>query len=154
MDNPPDTENWAAVGDAITERMRQLNTSKAGLARETGLSETTIRYIGRPENGHHKSALVAIAAALRWRHDHLVNVLRGQPEKNTPGKTAAETGLERLLHVHLTPLNNEITRLTELALAIAKKTATLPAPSPSKIAHNPHEKGTTDGGHLRPTDAP
>ena len=110
MDNPPGTENWAAVGDAIAERMRQLKMSKAGLARETGLSETTIRYIGRPETGHHKSALVAMAAALRWRHDHLVNVLRGQPEKNTPGKTATEASLERLLHVHLTPLNNEITR--------------------------------------------
>jgi hypothetical protein len=47
---------------------------------------------------------VAIGAALRWRHDHLVNILRGQPEKNnTPGKTATEANLERLLHVHLTP---------------------------------------------------
>ena len=153
MDNPPGTENWAAVGDAIAERMRQLNMSKARLARETGLSETTIRYIGRPENGHHKSALVATAAAPRWRHDHLVNVLRGQPEKNTPGKTATEASLERLLHVHLTPLNKEITRLKELALAIAKKTAALPAPAPRKIV-DPHEKGITDGGHLRSADAP
>jgi hypothetical protein len=139
--DPPGAENWAAVGDAVRERLRELKMSKAMLARETGLSETTIRYIGRPENGHHKSALVVISAALRWRHDHLRNILRGQPEKNTPGKTATETSLERLLHAYLTPLNDEVAQLKELVLAIDKKTATLLTPAPSKTVHDSHEKG-------------
>jgi hypothetical protein len=142
VDDLPGTENWTAVSDAIRGRMRQLQMSKATLARETGLSETTIRYIGRPENGHHKSALVAISAALPWRHDHLVNVLRGQPEKNTPGRTATEAGLERLLHVHLAPLKDEIAQLRELALAIDKRTAALLAPFPSKTVHDSNGKGS------------
>ena len=138
MDTPPRAENWAAVGDAIRERMRELNMSKATLARETGLSETTIRYIGRPQNGHHKSALVAISAALRWRHDHLMNILSEQPEKSTPGKTDTEVSLERLLLFHLSPLKDEITQIKELALAIDNKTAALSAPSPSKTVQNSH----------------
>lgn len=136
MDNPPAAENWAAVGDAVRQRLRELNMSKAGLARETGLSETTIRYIGRPETGHHRSALVAISAALRWRHDHLVNILRGQPKKNTPVKTAIEAPLERLLRAHITPLEAEITLLREITLAISKKTDALLPSSPSETAHD------------------
>jgi hypothetical protein len=153
VDNLPGIEDWSAVGDAVRERLRELKMSKATLARETGLSETTIRYIGRPENGHHKSALVAMSAALRWRHDHLMNILHGQPEKNTLPKTAAGASLERLLHAHLTPLKNEVTRLREIALAIDKKTDTLLPPTPGEAPRNPNEKGTTDGCHLRPADA-
>lgn len=141
MDHPPAAENWAAIGDAVRDRLRELKMSKARLAQETGLSETTIRYIGRPENGHHKSALVAISAALRWRHDHLTNILREQPGENTPVKTATEASLERLLHAHLTPLKDEIIRLTEITLAINKKTDTVLSPTPGKTAHDPTRNG-------------
>jgi hypothetical protein len=79
-----DAENWPAVGDAIRERMAQLRISTARLARETELSETTIRYIGQPERGRHRSSLVAISAVLGWRYDHLTNILRGETHKNTP----------------------------------------------------------------------
>jgi hypothetical protein len=154
VDHPPGAENWAAVGDAVRERLRELNMSKVRLARETGLSETTIRYIGRPDNGHHKSALVALSAALRWRRDHLTNILHGQPEKNTPVKTTVEATLERLLQIHLTPLENEITRLREITLAIDKKTDTLLPPNSSMTAYDLHEKGTIDGGNLRPAHDP
>ena len=108
---PRDTqgvEDWAAVGDAIRKRMRELKISTAKLARETGLSETTIRYIGQSASGHHKSALVAISAVLRWRYDHLVNILHGEPHKNAPPGTQTETRLERVLHAEMAGLKNVV----------------------------------------------
>ena len=89
MSGAAGVEDWAAVSVAIRKRMRELSMSMAHLARETGLSETTIRYIGNPASGHNKSTLVAISAVLRWRHDHLINVLRGEPDKNAPGPRPA-----------------------------------------------------------------
>lgn len=74
--------HWEAVDRAIRSRMRDLKMSTARLARETGLSETTIRYIGQPGTRHNRSALVAISAVLRWRYDYLTNILRGDAHKN------------------------------------------------------------------------
>ena len=81
-------EDWAAVGEAIRSRMRELRLSTARLARETGLSETTIRYIGQPEVRRNRSSLVAISAVLRWRYDHLTNILRREPHRNIRIKPA------------------------------------------------------------------
>jgi hypothetical protein len=106
-------EDWAAVSDAIRKRMRELKMSTAHLARETGLSETTIRYIGSPASGHNKSTLVAISAVLRWRHDHLINILRGEPDKNVPMKRQAEASLQRLLYDEINPVKEQLASLRE-----------------------------------------
>jgi hypothetical protein len=91
-------EDRAAVGDAICERMRELKMPAPQLARETGLSPTTIRHMGQTDRAHHEHALVALSAVLGWRYDHLTNILHGQLDKNTPAKSAAAAGLERVLH--------------------------------------------------------
>jgi hypothetical protein len=96
--------------------MRELKMSKAMLARETGLSETTIRSLGRSANGHYKSALVAISAALRWRYDHLTNILHGQPGKNP----RAGTSLQRLLHAEVAPLKDDLVRLGQSMRAVGQ----------------------------------
>lgn len=70
--------------------MRELEMSTAHLARESGLSETTVRYIGQSLSGHNKSTLVALSGVLRWRYDYLVNVLHGEPEKNVHIKRRSE----------------------------------------------------------------
>jgi hypothetical protein len=88
-----DAEDWPAVVEAIRERMAKLKISTARLARETGLSETTVRYIGRTGRTHYKSNLVAISAVLGWRYDHLTNILRGEMRKNTPVTRRAEERL-------------------------------------------------------------
>jgi DNA-binding Xre family transcriptional regulator len=88
-----DAEDWPAVVEAIRERMAKLKISTARLARETGLSETTVRYIGRTGRTHYKSNLVAISAVLGWRYDHLTNILRGETHKNTPVTRRAEERL-------------------------------------------------------------
>ena len=143
MDEVPEAEDWAAVAHAVRERMRELRMSKAALARETGLSETTIRYLGRPPGGHRRSVLVAISAVLRWRYDHLTNILHGQPENNTPARPAAQASLERLLRADLGLLADEISRLKETALAAGKKTDALLLRGRPGHARDPHKEGTT-----------
>lgn len=131
MDEVPGSENWAAVGDALRERLHELNMSKARLARETGLSETTIRYLGRTPNAHNKSALIAISVVLRWRPDHQLNILRGQPEKNVHVRPPGTANLERLLHAEVTPLRDDLSRLKETARAIDEKIGILLAQDPA-----------------------
>lgn len=120
MSGAADAEDWTAVDDAIRKRMRELKMSTAHLARETGLSETTIRYIGKPAGGHNKAPLVAIAAVLRWRYDHLINILRGEPEKNVIIRRPAEANLQRLLREEVTPVKEELSRLREVIQGIAE----------------------------------
>jgi hypothetical protein len=82
VEQPP-VEDWVAVVDAVRKRMRELKMSTAHLARESGLSETTVRYIGQSLSGHNRSTLVAMAAVLLWRYDYLVNILHGEPERTS-----------------------------------------------------------------------
>ena len=116
----PSPEDWATVGIAIRNRMRELRISTAQLARETGLSETTIRYIGEPTGRHNRASLVAIAAVLRWRYDYLINILRGEPEKNVIIRRPIEVSLERLLRAEVGSVKEEIAGLRDLVEHINK----------------------------------
>lgn len=120
MSGAAGVEDWAAVSVAIRKRMRELRISTAHLARETGLSETTIRYIGNPGSGH-KASLVAIAAVLRWRYDHLINVLHGEPGKNDP----ADQNLQRLLRDEVDPVREELASLRDILAGVDQKVDTL-----------------------------
>ena len=120
MSGAAGVEDWAAVSVAIRKRMRELHISTAHLARETGLSETTIRYIGNPVSGH-KASLVAIAAVLRWRYDHLINVLHGEPDKNDP----ADQNLQRLLRDEVDPVREELASLRDIIAGVDQKVDTL-----------------------------
>jgi hypothetical protein len=106
-------DDWGAVGDAIRDRMRELNISTAYLARETGLSETTIRYLRHPNSRHNRSALVAISAVLRWRHDYLLNILHSEPHKNVVIKPPLDHRLRQILQSEISPLKEEIAALEE-----------------------------------------
>lgn len=125
MSGSAGAEDWAAVSDAIRKRMRELKMSTAHLARETGLSETTIRYIGQPTSGHNKSTLVAIAAVLRWRYDYLINILRGEPEKNVLLKRPAEANLQRLLRDEVDPVKDELASLRDIVRGMDTKMDTI-----------------------------
>lgn len=125
MSGSAGAEDWAAVSDAIRKRMRELKMSTAHLARESGLSETTIRYIGQPTSGHNKSTLVAIAAVLRWRYDHLINIMRGEPEKNVLLKRPAEANLQRLLRDEVDPVKGELASLRDIVRGMDTKMDTI-----------------------------
>lgn len=96
---PPTGEDWLAVGQALRERMAAEGISVAQLARITGQSETTIRYLREPAKRYNKSTLTVISLALGWRHDHLWNILHGEAHKNT------ESPLETLYEKRLRQMN-------------------------------------------------
>ena len=107
-------EDWEAVGEAVRSRMRELKLSTAGLARETGLSETTIRYIGQSAARHNRVALVALSAVLRWRYDYMTNIMRSEPQKNV-----------RIKPTRMDTLNAEVNGLKNTVCEMDKKIDTL-----------------------------
>jgi hypothetical protein len=117
----PGNEDWVAVGQAISDRMAQIGISTARLARETGLSETTIRYIGNPASGHNKSTLVAISAVLGWRYDHLTNILLRQPQENPRDASLVEAYFENLLHTEVGSVKDEVAEVMDIVQVIDKK---------------------------------
>jgi hypothetical protein len=115
--------DWAVVGQAVTERLGELHMSLSYLARETGLSQTTIRYLGTPTRKHNKSTLVAISVVLGWRYDHLINILRGEPEKNirNPGNSPMEAYFENLLRAEVGPMREEVAELAKTVNGMGKQ---------------------------------
>lgn len=85
----PEGGDWGAVHAAVHRLMKRLDMSVARLSRESGVSETTIRYIGRPGK-RQRSTLVALAAALGCPYDYLVDVLRGETDPVAPPRPPAE----------------------------------------------------------------
>jgi hypothetical protein len=116
-----ENEDWVAVGHAVSERIGRLRISLAYLARETGLSETTIRYIDKPTSRHNKSTLVALSAVLGWRYDHLTNILRGESHKNDSITSPIESHFENLLHTEVGPVKDEVAVLKDIVQTIDTK---------------------------------
>jgi hypothetical protein len=111
----PEAGDWPAVREAVRARLGELTMSTAELARLTCLSETTIRYLGTaPRN---KSSLVAMSAVLRWRYDHLTNILNGHPEKNVHIRPPPLATLERIVHEELGSLRQQVRSLAEALTA-------------------------------------
>jgi hypothetical protein len=115
--------DWPAVGRAVTERMSELHMSISYVARETGLSPTTVRYLRKPERKYNTSTLVAISVVLGWRYNHLRNILHGEPEKNIPkpGNSVMEAYFENLLHAEVGPMREEMTELIKTVDGMGKK---------------------------------
>lgn len=89
--------DWVAVYDEIQRLMKRLDMSTARLSRESGVSESTIRYIGSPEK-RQRSTLVALAAALGCPYGYLVDMLYRRAELTAMPPQAvavASCGLER-----------------------------------------------------------
>jgi hypothetical protein len=118
---PPLMDDRGTVGAAIHDRMRKLNMSTAYLARETGLSDTTILYLGRSNSEYNRSALLAISAVLRWRYDHPLNILYGEPHKNVAIKPPLDHRLRQILHSEISPLKEKIAALEETIHGISRK---------------------------------
>jgi hypothetical protein len=107
--------------------MLELGMSTAALARETGLPETTIRYLGRSRdaNRHRRSTLVVVSAVLSWRYDHLTNILHGEPYTNITS-TSGGAYLKRLLNAELNALKEETAALRRTVQKMRRKVDMLP----------------------------
>lgn len=95
--------------------------SIARLSRESGVSETTIRYIGRNEK-RQRSTLVALAAALGCQHDYLVDVLHGAADPELPPQSLADAADFRdLLRVEVESLRGRLDTLGKTIRSIDDK---------------------------------
>lgn len=103
----PESGRWDAVERAIHREMKRLDMSLARLSRESGVSETTIRYIEKPRK-RQRSTLVALSAALGCRHDYLVDVLNDAPGLEGPSRSTADTVFEDLLQAEVGPLKEKV----------------------------------------------
>ena len=115
--------DWAAVGQAVSERLSELRMSASYLSRETGLSPTTIRGLGKPSSSHNRSTLVALSAVLGWRYDYLLNILSRNPDKNIrrPGESPVEAYFENLLHAEVGPIREEVAELVKTVNGMGKQ---------------------------------
>lgn len=80
----PSTENgedWQAVARAVNDRMKARRISQQELADLADISVSTLRLVQRAANpGTRNTTLSAIARALGWPEDHLLQVLTaGRP---------------------------------------------------------------------------
>ncbi len=83
-------EDWKAVGEAITARMRERRITQQALATASGVSVATLRELqrGTSRRRAHDTTLVAISRALAWPDDHLLTVLLGAPPQTVTAPPA------------------------------------------------------------------
>ncbi|MGH3927282.1 MAG: helix-turn-helix domain-containing protein, partial [Pseudonocardiaceae bacterium] len=79
-------EDWAAVAEAINERVNELGWRQGELAERSHVSRATVRELQHHIVERRRSArtLEALSSALGWHPQHIDGVLRGrQPPKPT-----------------------------------------------------------------------
>ena len=117
----PEGGDWEAVHAAVYRQMKRLDMSIARLSRESGVSETTIRYIGRPEK-RQRSTLVALSAALGWQYDYLVDVLSGVADPGAPRRAPVDAAsIQGLLRGELDLVNEKLEGMGEILYMIGGK---------------------------------
>lgn len=97
--------------------------TQADLSRESGVTEQIIGGIRQPRD-RNRSTLVALSAALRCRHDFLMDVWgrKADPREPSPAEAAF---FENLLHSKVDPLKAEIVTLRDIIHEINGKVTML-----------------------------
>ncbi|TWP51253.1 XRE family transcriptional regulator [Lentzea tibetensis] len=74
------SQDWTALGRAITDRLEEQGMTMTDLANKSGVSLTTVRELVHVLNTRKRNprTLAALSEALSWPSDHLTKVLRGQ----------------------------------------------------------------------------
>jgi transcriptional regulator with XRE-family HTH domain len=96
------SEDWAAVAQAISQRVTELGINQAELIERSRVSKATVGELYHNSAQRRRSArtLEALSMALGWHPQHLVAVLRGQrvpdigepvsrSDDDVPGRLAA-----------------------------------------------------------------
>jgi len=86
-----ETEDWAAVARAISNRVRELGWRQRELAERSHVSVAVVREIQRHTVERRRSprTLQALSVALGWEPEHLDWVLKGHSQQ-TGGHTAPD----------------------------------------------------------------
>jgi transcriptional regulator with XRE-family HTH domain len=105
-----DPENWAAVGRAISDRVRELGWRQRELADRSRVSVAVVREIQRHTVERRRSprTLQALSVALGWRPEHLDGVLKGDA---SGGHTVPDSAA---LWSRLDSLESRLTEISEL----------------------------------------
>jgi transcriptional regulator with XRE-family HTH domain len=94
------SEDWAAVAQAISQRMTELGINQAELIERSRVSKATVGELYHNSAQRRRSArtLEALSMALGWHPQHLVAVLKGQrvPDIGEPVSRSDDDILGRL----------------------------------------------------------
>ncbi len=94
------SEDWVAVAEAITGRMRELKLSQRDLAAHSNVSVATIREIQRHRINRRRNprTLESLSESLGWPRQHLHAVLNGRLPQEADEPAADDTDLRSRLH--------------------------------------------------------
>jgi hypothetical protein len=118
-------EDWAAVAEAINERVNELRWRQGELAQRSHVSRATVRELQHHIVERRRSArtLEALSTALGWHPQHIEAVLhrRRPPEPTEPVTTNGENPWSRMdtLERHLSDITERLDAIqTDLATVI------------------------------------
>lgn len=118
-------EDWAAVAEAINERVNELGWRQGELAERSHVSRATVRELQHHIVERRRSArtLEALSTALGWHPQHIEAVLRGRrpPEPTEPVTNNGESPWSRMdaLERHLSDITERLDAIqTDLATVI------------------------------------
>ena len=120
-------EDWAAVADAITTRVKELGWQQRELARRSNVSPAIVREIQAHvvERRRSPRTLEALSIALGWHPKHLDAVLRGDkpPEVDESVPDDADTVWSRLESIErrLAALAEKIDGIDQNVATVAEK---------------------------------
>jgi len=96
------SEDWLAVGDAVSKRMRERGMTQKQLAERSKVSPATIRQIQHHKGSHRHSprTLEALSDGLDWPAPYLDNLLNGHAQQEIRADVTLQSrvsALEELL---------------------------------------------------------
>ncbi|HEX5121166.1 MAG TPA: helix-turn-helix transcriptional regulator [Pseudonocardiaceae bacterium] len=88
------TGDWAAVANAVKQRMAELGLRQGAVIKRSGLTKQTVGEIenNSKQRNRNRRTLEALSEALEWHPDYLAAVLEGRtaPEVGTPYAKSAD----------------------------------------------------------------
>lgn len=120
----PTRDDWLRLAATISNRMDELQITKAELLRSSGWTGTTLaEYLdGRPRTKWRADKLRDLSVALGWSGDYLDRVLRGEDPGPPPSGHGGTEGWPVWLEEWL---RGEISSIREMMERLAQRVAAL-----------------------------
>jgi transcriptional regulator with XRE-family HTH domain len=76
MKGAPNVDDWHALAEALTARMRERGMTQRELAERSGVSVATIRQIQAAKTTPRARTLADLSRSLGWSENHLERIVR------------------------------------------------------------------------------
>jgi hypothetical protein len=118
------SEDWAAVAEAINERVAELGWRQRELAERSHVSPAIVREIQRHTVERHRSprTLESLSITLGWEPEHLDAVLKGR-DLPTPGRPA--NGSRETMPSRLSSIERRLDEIGQILIDIKTDLATV-----------------------------